>query len=182
MKEVPPQAEIGSARERFRRDQAKPCQQHGQNDAARHALSEQLHRLPLPEGFALGIGEFIHHDKDQVHDGPDAAATEGDELQNPQPDVTQVKPVQTCDAQEADGRKDESGHPILLAGRRAQPHAAFHADFGAWERLLPADLAKARAGERSLPSGHAEFGIVRYLSRAIPAIHDDDLARWEFRA
>lgn len=82
MEQVLPQAEVGATRQGFRWHKAKGCQRCCQHQPARYSLGKKRQGLLLSQQKTPGIGELVERDQDGVHQAPDAASAEGDELED----------------------------------------------------------------------------------------------------
>jgi hypothetical protein len=167
MKEMSPQAEIWTARQRFRGDQTEPRQRQCQGEESRYACCKLRHRLPLPQGITLRIRQLVHGDKNKIHQPPDAASAKREELKEAEPHITQVEAVYS-QATYQDG-EDEGHQPVLFAARQA--HTTLDAHDGVRKGFLSTGLAKARPEPGTLATRYAELGVVGKLASAISTVH-----------
>jgi len=75
--------------------------------------------LLLLQGTPLGVGELVGDDHDEVDEGPDAAAAQGEELRDADADVSGVEAV---DAEASQEEAQQQGDQPVLGRIRAGLH------------------------------------------------------------
>jgi hypothetical protein len=78
MPEMSPQAEVGAASKKLRRQGTKRRSSRSEGEKAWHASGKKRHSLPLSQRVTLRIGQLIHGNQDQVDYPPDATTAQGD--------------------------------------------------------------------------------------------------------